>query len=205
MNAEYWEDGVKKVVEQAPEGRATPEWLKRLDDAYYHFARATNPEVRGIALSTFTHALRDNWINLRAELAAAQAENERGYQMLSAYGVLRERAKDLGNGIDVLATRFGKEIAALKSWKVEQLAVEATWDEQAVGKALGLALGSPIRAQILPSIAALRQRLERSEKASKDGWTAFYKLRRWAAEHKFPGLDGVVSAALAAEPPKDES
>ena len=46
---------------------------------------------------------------LERELAACRAELERGYQQLELRGVPRERAKSIGNGIDVLATRYEKE------------------------------------------------------------------------------------------------
>ncbi len=41
--------------------------------------------------------------------------NEKEFQMLESYGVPRERAKTVSNGIVVLATRYEKEIAALKA------------------------------------------------------------------------------------------
>jgi Lar family restriction alleviation protein len=48
------------------------------------------------------------------------------------------------------------EIAALSNWKDGAMEVEASWDPQAVAKALGLPLGSDIRAGILPAIQALQ-------------------------------------------------
>ena len=50
------------------------------------------------------------------------------------------------------ARTLEREIADLARWKAEALAVEASWDCQAVGKALGLTLGSSIRPAILPAI-----------------------------------------------------
>ena len=43
-----------------------------------------------------------------------ECEIERAYQMLSVYGVTKERAKSVSNGIDVLATRYRKEIHMLE-------------------------------------------------------------------------------------------
>jgi len=41
-------------------------------------------------------------------IAELEAENERAFQMLSAYGVPKERAKTVANGIDVLMMRMEK-------------------------------------------------------------------------------------------------
>ena len=42
-----------------------------------------------------------------------ETEIDRAYQMLEIYGVPRDRAKSICNGIDVLGTRFEKEINIL--------------------------------------------------------------------------------------------
>lgn len=55
------------------------------------------------------------------------------------------------------------ELEALRRWKKEALMVESTWDEQAVGKELGLRLGSAIRPAILPKIRAYKKLLERAQ------------------------------------------
>lgn len=47
----------------------------------------------------------------------------------------------------------------LRAWKDSALAVERSWDCQAVGKLLGIPLGSDIRSQIEPAIRALIARL----------------------------------------------
>jgi hypothetical protein len=52
-----------------------------------------------------------------------------------------------------------KQIEDLRRWKAEALAVEAQWDAQAVGKALGLTLGTPIKAGILPAVEKLKAEL----------------------------------------------
>lgn len=57
------------------------------------------------------------------------------------------------------------EITALRAWKAEALAVEATWDEQAVAKALNMPLGTNVRAAILPGITALRSAAEKAREA----------------------------------------
>ena len=48
---------------------------------------------------------------------------------------------------------------ALAAWRRSVLAVESSWDCQAVGKLLNLPLGSDIRANIEPGIRALLARL----------------------------------------------
>ena len=53
----------------------------------------------------------------------------------------------------------GSELHELRAWKESQLKVEASWDIQAVAKALGLPLGSDIRAAILPKIKELIDKL----------------------------------------------
>jgi hypothetical protein len=52
------------------------------------------------------------------------------------------------------------EVRRLKDWKESAMALEATWDIQAVGKALGVPLGEPIHPAILPGITRLRDALE---------------------------------------------
>ena len=52
------------------------------------------------------------------------------------------------------------EIERLTAWKAEALAVEATWDIQAIGKMLNLPLGASIRAEIGPAIERLTAALE---------------------------------------------
>lgn len=52
--------------------------------------------------------------------------------------------------------RLQNENKRLQAWKDSALAVEATWDEQAVGRALNVGLGQSIRDKILPSIKNLR-------------------------------------------------
>lgn len=61
------------------------------------------------------------------------------------------------------AGQLETELNVLQQWKDEQLAVEVTWDAQAVGKELNLPLGSPIRPQILPAIQKLKAALEREQ------------------------------------------
>lgn len=56
-----------------------------------------------------------------------------------------------------------RELAALRDWKAEALEMDASWDVQAIGKALGLLLGSDIRKGILPAIETLKARLEKVE------------------------------------------
>lgn len=51
--------------------------------------------------------LAEQGLNTPSE--SVSSEIERAYQMLEACGVPRERAKNLANGIDVLATRFRRD------------------------------------------------------------------------------------------------
>jgi hypothetical protein len=58
--------------------------------------------------------------NRRARLSepqpdAGRRDTERAFQMLEMYGVSRERAKNVANGIQVLVTRMDREIAALRA------------------------------------------------------------------------------------------
>ena len=55
--------------------------------------------------------------------------------------------------------RLGIKIEELQEWKRQQLAVESQWDEQRVGKLLGLQLGTQIRPQIEPAIVQLQKHL----------------------------------------------
>lgn len=43
-----------------------------------------------------------------------EREVERAYQVLEIHGVPRERAKSVGNGIDVLTTRLGRQVSDLE-------------------------------------------------------------------------------------------
>lgn len=60
------------------------------------------------------------------------------------------------------------EIERLRQWKEEMLAVEGSWDVQAVGKALRVPLGASIRQQILPSILAKDAQIERLKQRLAD-------------------------------------
>lgn len=57
------------------------------------------------------------------------------------------------------AMEYLRREAALQAWKQSQLEVEASWDDQAVGKELGVQLGQPIRPAILPGIIKLKQQV----------------------------------------------
>lgn len=48
------------------------------------------------------------------------------------------------------------ELGRLRRWKAEQMAVESSWDAQAVGTELGVVWGQAIRPQILPAILKLK-------------------------------------------------
>lgn len=63
------------------------------------------------------------------------------------------------------ARQLERENAELQRWKSEQLAVESTWDAQAVGRLLGVRLGQPIRPEIQPSIEAMREAIKAAHAA----------------------------------------
>ena len=89
---------------------------------------------------------------IRAELAnQLPADNLDKLVLLTR---LVRAAHEMSSEIDAL-TRERDELAA---WKESAMAVEAEWDEQAVGRALQIPLGAPIRANILAGIEALQQR-----------------------------------------------
>ena len=50
-----------------------------------------------------------------------------------------------------------EQVRQLQAWKDEMLFVESQWDLQAVGRELGLPLGSSIRSGILPAILKLKK------------------------------------------------
>ena len=54
-----------------------------------------------------------------------------------------------------------EENARLEAWKREAIAVESTWDVQAVGKLIGTPLGGDIRAGVQPYIEGLQSENER--------------------------------------------
>ena len=64
----------------------------------------------------------------------------------------------LGQIMEILP-ELKSDLDTLAAWKESALAVEASWDCQAVGKLLGIPLGSDIRAGIEPGIRALLARL----------------------------------------------
>ena len=70
-----------------------------------------------------------------------------------------ERARSEYENMNAAYQQLAEQHAELAAWKESALAVEASWDCQAVGKLLGLPLGSDIRAGIEPGIRALLARL----------------------------------------------
>jgi hypothetical protein len=98
---------------------------------------------------------------------------------------------------------------ALKAWKREYLMVESEWDEQEVGKALGITLGASVRKGILPGILALKVDLQSAEQHLENGEEMYIAVRdRCArtelqlqeAEEKIRGLEALI-AATGQEPP----
>lgn len=43
-----------------------------------------------------------------------KSDEDRAYQMLRVYGVPEERAKSVSNGIDVLGTRFDRQVTSMQ-------------------------------------------------------------------------------------------
>jgi uncharacterized coiled-coil DUF342 family protein len=66
------------------------------------------------------------------------------------------------------AERLERERDEALQWKKEMLLVDSQWDEQAVGRLLGLKLGKSIKANIEPSLRELlRERDEAREEAKR--------------------------------------
>jgi hypothetical protein len=57
---------------------------------------------------------------------------------------------------------------ALKKWKEEALAVESTWDIQAVRDVLGIGLGLRIHPEILPAIEKLKEKHRAAEEKAQE-------------------------------------
>ena len=72
----------------------------------------------------------------------------------------------------------------IEAWKREQLAVEATWDIQAVGKLIGVGLGENIRPQIYPAIEKLTAELAAAREEIARLKTVPMKYRRMAFNAK---------------------
>lgn len=91
---------------------------------------------------------------------------------------------DYGNDT---AGNLRAEVEQLRRWKAEQLQVEADWDIQEVGKALGLVLGTRIRRAILPGIVALKKQLTLFEVRLQQAYVRNNKLirsiGRWQAKY----------------------
>lgn len=94
------------------------------------------------------------------QVAALQAELEEGRRAW-AESDEHKNADELREANEKLVG----EIAALQRWKDEALEVEASWDCQAVGKAIGTTLGGNIRKDILPFILKQKARIKELEGA----------------------------------------
>jgi hypothetical protein len=66
----------------------------------------------------------------------------------------------------VHARKLERELKELRQWKKEMLFVESQWDEQMVGRLLGLQLGDYIKANIEPKLRQLIH--ERDEAVGKE-------------------------------------
>jgi len=102
------------------------------------------------------------------ELAEAREEGEEQARLLGMSG---EREAGL------LA-----EIDRLKRWKSEQMAVESSWDPQAIGQELGLPLGSDIRPQILPAIVDLKRELAEAREEIDECFAVFQFATKCAGD-----------------------
>ena len=78
-------------------------------------------------------------------------------------------AEKLNFGVDIdFARKLERERDELRQWKKEMLFVESQWDEQMVGRLLGLQLGDYIKANIEPKLRQLiRERDEARAKLSR--------------------------------------
>lgn len=61
--------------------------------------------------------------------------------------------------MDTPETSRMRELAGLRDWKDSAMQVERTWNEQEVGKLLGVRLGHAIRPEIEPAIRRMQSEL----------------------------------------------
>jgi len=117
------------------------------------------------------------------ETATKEAVEKAGTQEVRGFivslemcGVTKETQERLGidetTNVQVAFMRMAERIAELEGWKEQQLAVESQWDIQAVGRAMNLRLGTPIRMEILPFITRQSATVERLEDALGELYSA---------------------------------
>jgi hypothetical protein len=70
------------------------------------------------------------------------------------------------------------ELEAMRRWKKDMLTVENEWDIQAVGKELGLTLGTKIRPAILPKIRGYKELLQRTLEGISPGCRLAEDIRK---------------------------
>jgi hypothetical protein len=95
---------------------------------------------------------------LERELNEANAITEKQAEMLTCQA---ERNAQLAAYLEAANAKvegyqsIEEKLHGLQKWKDEQMAVESSWDCQAVGKMLGMTMGVEIRREIAPKIAEL--------------------------------------------------
>lgn len=98
-----------------------------------------------------------------------------------------------GDYVDAdFACGLERELNDLTRWKAEALEVDASWDPQAIGKLLGMTLGTPIHQNIQPAIEKLLAQLA-AERALADRLAEVLRLydadtlagetMQWVPEH----------------------
>jgi hypothetical protein len=95
------------------------------------------------------------------------------------------------------AERLERERDEALQWKKEMLLVDSQWDEQAVGRLLGLKLGESIKANIEPSLRELLR--ERDE--AREELAALKRTAHWLHSRLSIYLDGeqYIGTALRLE------
>jgi len=108
------------------------------------------------------HAEAEEADRLREGLAALKEHERQTHETLGTI---------LGtdDSLEQKAKALKAERDRLRDWKESAMALEATWDIQAVGKALGVPLGEPIHPAVLPGIIRLREALEEIDKHNPPG------------------------------------
>lgn len=80
----------------------------------------------------------------------------------------------------------------LQIWKDQVMELERSWDEQAVGKALGMTLGVSIRANIMPGIQRLQQIADNLAAALRDALDALRPIHKPSVPPQKANMDTIL-------------
>lgn len=138
----------------------------------------------------------------------AQTPRKEAYAIAEAYGgcFTAFDVHGCAVSIELLIQRdlaaMSKERDELKDWKGSAMQVERSWDCQAVGKLLGLTLGSDIRAGIEPGIVALHGVIARLKEALEAARGTLNGPINWygAEASEVEPVMQTISSALALTP-----